>query len=251
MVMIIDFHTHILPGMDDGSHDLAMTEQLLTDAQEQGVDLVIAAPHFYADSMSIDSFLQRRNGACNLLYNAGLRVPVRILVGAEVAFFHDMAKAEGLERLCIEHTTLMLLEMPFRQWTGRDLLEVEQLINRGIVPIIAHLERFYPLQKNRRIFDALLDLPVYIQINAGSLLHFYTRRVPLKLFAEGRAQFLGSDCHHPQNRPQNLQKARAVLEKKQGKDLLDAIDRLGTELLADVFEQNTVFAYHKEDRLDR
>jgi protein-tyrosine phosphatase len=60
---MIDFHTHVLPGIDDGSRDIAMTERMLEMEMEQGITRVIATPHFYAHRRSVDSFLERRSAA--------------------------------------------------------------------------------------------------------------------------------------------------------------------------------------------
>ena len=121
--------------------------------------------------------------------------------------------------------------MPFRAWSERDLYEIERLLNGGITPVIAHLERFYQFQKDKKIIPALLDFPVLIQINAECLLHWRQCRQAVKLFKGGQAHLLGSDCHNLVNRPQNLLAGREVLEKKLGQQCLSQIDELGASLL--------------------
>lgn len=228
---VVDFHSHILPGIDDGSKDIAMTEKMLRMAAEQEIDWMAATPHFYADSMSIDGFLRRRQAAFDKAAPVAAANGIRLMCGAEVAFFSGMSRAEQLEKLCFDGTNVMMVEMPFREWSARDLQEIERLLRRGIRPIIAHAERFYQFQTDRQIIPELLEMPVYVQINAGCLLHWRARRQAMKLFANGQAQLLGSDCHNISSRPQNLAEGRAVLRKKFGKSLLEQIDEQSTALL--------------------
>ena len=61
--MIIDFHSHILPGIDDGSRDIEESIILLDKLAANGTDLVVATPHFYCDEQSVDDFLANRNNA--------------------------------------------------------------------------------------------------------------------------------------------------------------------------------------------
>ena len=97
--------------------------------------------------------------------------------------------------------------------------------------IIAHLERYLKISGNKQGIRQLLELPVVIQINAGSLMDWKTRGPLLKMFKNGTAQLLGSDCHSLHRRPPNLAEGRAVLKKKLGDGILQQIDAFGEELL--------------------
>ncbi len=227
---VIDFHAHILPGIDDGSRDREMSEEMLEMAGNQGVNAIVAAPHFYADRMTLDGFLRKRAAAFGRIKDDAEKHGVRLIPGAEVAFFAGMSSADGLDRLTIADTGLLLLEMPFGSWSGEDIREVEQLLDRGLTPVIAHMERFYPYQKKRMTVE-LFALPVFVQVNAEALLGRKTKRLALKLFREGNAQLLGSDCHNLRSRPPNLMAGRKIIEKELGAPYLERIDRLGEEVL--------------------
>ena len=227
---IIDFHSHILPGMDDGSTDMEMSERMLEMYAADGTTTVIATPHFYAERMSLEEFLQKRTSSHGRLQAAAEIHGIHLIPGSEVAFFSGMSNAEDLEKLTISGTSLLLLEMPFRPWTDRDLLEVERLTVRGLKPVIAHIERFYSCQKRKSVLEDLYSLPVLIQINAGALLNRRTRRLALKLFQKGKAHLLGSDCHNSNSRPPNLGAGRKILERP-GDPYLFIIDQLGEEVL--------------------
>lgn len=228
---IIDFHSHILPHIDDGSKDTNMSMEMLKRSKEQGITAIVATPHFYADNNTIEHFLEKREHALKRLEDESDSSIPKIVSGAEVCFFAGIGHADDIERLCIGSTNLMLLEMPFRAWSERDLYEVERLLNSGITPIIAHLERFYQFQKDKELIPALLNFPVLIQLNAECLLNWKQRRQAVRLFKSGKAHLLGSDCHNLTGRPQNLLEGRAVLEKKIGQQCLEQIDQLGASLL--------------------
>lgn len=228
---IVDFHGHFLPGIDDGSPNIETSLRMLTDATRQHIDVMVATPHFYADRMHVQSFLERREAAMDRLQSYVEDFELKVICGAEVAFFPYISRAEGLEELCIENTRLMLLEMPFRSWTDRDLHEVEELINRGIIPIFAHLERFCPYQKNLRMLDELTSLGGYGQVNAETFLPIIKRRNALRLFRKAIVCLLGSDCHNASSRPVNLEAGRKILKEKLGIGVLEEMDNLSASLL--------------------
>ena len=118
---MIDFHTHILPRIDDGSRDLGMTEAMLREEGRQGVRLVIATPHFYADEMSIDGFLERRAMAMaeteGVRHKAEETLPA-VLAGAEVRYFDGIGAAKEIAALCVEGTETMLLELRYMDGRG-------------------------------------------------------------------------------------------------------------------------------------
>lgn len=230
---IFDCHSHVLPGIDDGSRDVAMTEAMLTATAEQGIGTIIATPHFYADSMRIGSFVQRRDIALNQVRHIAAHKGITIIPGAEVAFFPGMSRAEEITKLYFQEVRrrIIMIEMPFRPWTERDLNEIELFLRRRDHVIIAHLDRYFALQKDKDIIPALLDMPVIVQINASALSKISGRSRLLKLFKNKQAHLLGSDCHNLDSRPQNLATGRQVIEKKIGTGTLKRIDRLSEKLL--------------------
>ena len=130
--IMIDFHSHILPGIDDGSQTVNETVEMLRMEKQQGCVKVIATPHFYADYDSAGRFLDKRAEALHKVQ--ALReqedwMP-EIQAGAEVYFFSGIGRADILPRLCVEGTSLLLLEMPFAQWTRDMAREVQDIIKK-------------------------------------------------------------------------------------------------------------------------
>ena len=229
---IIDMHCHILPGVDDGARDVETSLAMLEASRAQGVQYMVATPHFYATRDRVDTFLDRRREAWETLKSRmGAEYP-GIVLGAEVAFFRGISRAERLEALKIEGTDCLLLEMPFRPWSEDDVDEVSEILEkRGYTIILAHIERYLAMRGNADYIGNLLELPVLAQINAESLLDWRQRGKLIKMVRNGQVHLLGSDCHGIHHRPPNLGEGREILRKKTGTEYLDRIDRRSEELL--------------------
>ena len=237
--MVIDFHSHILPGIDDGSKNSDMSLEMLRRMRASGVDLVVATPHFYGSRRTLEQFLDRRNGSVRHLLGAIADSKARengeipdIMLGAEVAFYSGLTRENDLDRLCISGTNTLLLEMPFSVWTDFELNEVSSLcFDKGLRVVIAHLERYVSFQ-TKEMLQQLQRLPVYVQINSGTLLHWQGRRQWLRMFADGEAKLLGSDAHNLTDRAPNLAEGREVIKRKLGQGVLDDIDSCAKSLLS-------------------
>lgn len=148
--MIVDLHSHVLPGMDDGSPDAASSLAMLRKQAEQGVEAVCGTSYYYAKENSIDAFCERRAAAMERLTAAGTEGLPRVLPAAETAFFSGISGCPGLERLCIQGTRTLLLEMPFMEWSDYQLEEVAALVlDRGYQVVLVHPERFCAAGSNR------------------------------------------------------------------------------------------------------
>lgn len=229
---VIDFHSHILPALDDGSHCVEQSVEMLELASAQKVDVMLATPHFYASRHQVDDFLEKRQNAYEKLQRKMEKTYPVLKLGAEVAFFPGISNAERLDDLTVEGTRVLLLEMPFAPWHSTDIREVRELImTRNFQVVLAHLERYMGIAENKRRIQELTGLPLYVQINAESLLGWRSRRPLVKMFAKGQAHFLGSDCHGIRHREPNLGRGREILGQKLGEDFLCRMDERGSTLL--------------------
>ena len=239
---MIDFHTHILPGIDDGSRDIDMTEKMLEMEQAMGVSYICATPHFYAHRRSVQTFLDRREGALAEVREILARRPElpQITAGAEVYYFAGMGRAEQLPELCIEGTDILLLEMPFEQWTDEVYRDVRNIVKkRGLRVVLAHVERYEALQKHRSVWEEVLGMPLTIQMNSGSFtagltsgMHArHTSKLCLGMMEDYDNCIIGSDCHNLTDRAPNIDEARRTIEKKLGAERLEQLDRYTEELL--------------------
>lgn len=240
---MIDFHTHILPGIDDGSIDMDMTEKMLEVERNQGVSHIYATPHFYAHRRSIDRFLERRAGAINKVNDLLARrddLP-KITAGAEVYYFSGMGRAEQLPELCIEGTDILLLEMPFSQWHRDVYADVSEIIRkRQLNVVLAHVERYEHLQKDKTAWNEIMNMPLTIQMNSGSFITSltsglnarHTARFCMRMLHDYDNCIIGSDCHNLTDRAPNLADARVVIEKKVGAERLVQIEDYTQSLLS-------------------
>ena len=239
-----DFHTHILPGIDDGSRDIEMTERMLEAELAQGVSHICATPHFYAHRRSIQQFLERREGALAQVRALLERRPElpRVTAGAEVYYFSGMGRAEDIRKLCLAGTDILLLEMPFGQWHGDQVRDVRDILRRQHLRVVlAHIERYEQMQKDRSAWDEILSMPLTIQMNSGSFISSGFRRHTQKFclgMLEGYDKcIIGSDCHNLSDRAPDMLQARKVIEKKAGRERLELLDRYTDTFLGDIAEK--------------
>lgn len=227
---MIDWHSHLLPEMDDGSHSVAESMAMMQAQTEQGVTTVIATPHFYANDESVDSFLKRRTRAAELLREQLPEGMPSVRLGAEVRYYPGISRMEGLRSLCIEDSNLLLLEMPMIPWTESMVRELIGMSGRdGICLLMAHIDRYLSLQ-SREVWSRLLDNGVLMQTNASFFASLTTRRKALSLLKEGYIHLLGSDCHNMTSRPPHIGKAFDVIQRRFGPDYVRQMNEYGYSL---------------------
>ena len=233
---MVDLHTHILPGIDDGAATVEESLSMLEKEQDQGVNTVVLTPHFYPHREEVDRFLFRRKLAVDGLKQAmaartqeQLPLP-NVLIGAEVLWRSDLAEWNRLDELCIEGTRNLLLELPFTPWNRIMVDSLYDMIScTSITPVIAHLERYIQIQP-KVLVKEILRLGVPVQISAGILLRPLARREAMKLLKNGQGHLLASDCHNCKERMPNLAAGMDVVRKKLGtqyaEELCDCAERL-------------------------
>ena len=188
---IIDFHAHILPGADHGSSGLEESLNQLALIRAAGVDTVVATPHFYPHRHTPEEFLQATASAAEKLIARKEELPY-ICLGAEVLYCNHLDEMDGLEKLCVRGTNVLLLELPLHTW-GRDVFETVEILNKRFTVVLVHIDRYIKEQKAE--IEQLLDLGALAQIN-GSAMFSLAKRRKLRSFLESDAVVaLGSDLH--------------------------------------------------------
>lgn len=229
---MIDWHSHILPGMDDGSRNVAESVSMIEQQAAQGVNIVLATPHFYANDESVAAFLERRNTAFAQLKTELPENAPQIMLGSEVRYYQGISRMEGLDALRIEGSRLLLLEMPMSRWTEYMVRELTELSGEGSIQVVlAHVERYLKLQK-QAVWDRIYECGILMQANASFFTALASRRKAISLLREGRIHFVGSDCHNMTSRPPQIGKAFEVIQKKLGNDYFGQMNEYGYSLLA-------------------
>jgi protein-tyrosine phosphatase len=212
---MVDLHTHILFGVDDGPKDLGTSLRMLQAQRDQGVDAVVLTPHFYRYRERPSSFFARRQEAWDQLQEHLTAELPQVVLGAEVAWVPNLADCDDLDRLCIGNTKHMLLELPFTKWDSSLANQIYDLMGRtGITPILAHLERYVQDQRPE-ILSEILSLELPVQISSTPFLHLLSRGKCLKLL-QRCGHVIASDCHDLVSRKPDLAEGMAAIKKKLG-----------------------------------
>lgn len=231
---IIDFHSHILPGVDDGSASVEESITLLRMEAEQGIHHVVATPHFYAKYDRLDRFLRRRHDAELRLREELQKHPElpQLSVGSEVHFFRGIGSSDAVLELTIAEKRCILIEMPHVSWTVSMYSELESIYSRyGLTPIIAHIDRYIKPFQARQVLNRLSELPVLVQANAEFFLNRVTGNMALRMLKKDQIQLLGSDCHNLSDRKPNLGSAVELIQKRIGIEVVERINQYQEDIL--------------------
>lgn len=221
---MLDFHTHILPNVDDGSQSTEESIYMLQMLKEQGCEVVAATPHFIADNDTPEAFFRRRMKAYEMLdYELSKQGQtfLEILLGAEVYYYPGISRMSELSSFCLEKSKLLLLEMPVSKWSEymiRELIEMTYLGNIQVV--LAHFERYLDMQ-NKDVWQNLIYNGILLQSNASFFLNTRTKRKSLKMLKNGQIHFIGSDCHNVKHRPPRIGDAVSVIQDKLGAQFVE------------------------------
>jgi protein-tyrosine phosphatase len=232
--MITDFHSHILPGIDDGSRSVEESLGMLRMEARQGIQRIVATPHFYPQQNSPAEFLERRAESARVLQEALAQEPPlpQIYLGAEVYFFQGISDCEQLRELTIEKNSYILIEMPMPPWSDRMYRELQDIhYKQGLNPIVAHVDRYIRPFKTYDIPSRLAELPVLVQANASFFRDRFTRSMAMRMLRQGQIHLLGSDCHNLTTRVPNLDQAVQLIGKQLGEEALRWIQSNADDVL--------------------
>lgn len=222
MSNLVDIHSHILWGVDDGSQSQEMSLQLLRLAVEKGTEAIFATPHVIDKYSSAEwqQALEKLEQLRQLAASAGL--PLRLYSGAEVLMNWDLLPLLGEGGICcLADSNYMLVELPMHEipvyaeefWFALEL--------KGITPVLAHPERYLRLIDNWKKLLDWRERGVLLQINSGSLTGMFGKHAcanAQKLLTNGLVDFIGSDAHRPQGRNTDLTGAAAAIKKLVGEE---------------------------------
>lgn len=227
----IDFHTHILPEMDDGSTSVEMSMQMIQTLHEQGVFCIVLTPHFYPSRDNPKHFLEKRSDRMELLKSQFHEESPLLLLGAEIQYFEGITAMRELPEMRIERSRGLMIEMPMCRWSGRMIGDLKELNHRREYQVIlAHAERYLPFGNLPAIRD-LAECGVIMQVSAGAFSGVFKSWKILNMLDKGLVHILGSDCHNLASRPPNLENAYVFIERKRGEGAVQAIINHGMQLL--------------------
>lgn len=231
---MIDMHSHILPGIDDGAKNVKISLQLIEKDLRDGIKTICLTPHFNFEKQTIEQFLQEREDSYQQLKQAVEQKGwnVEFILGAEVAFSTKLTEQQDLKRLCYGNGKCMLVELPVTylpKWTEEVLDELQV---QGITPLLAHVERYNFFQSAPDKLYGLLEDGCYAQVNATSIVkHKNAQKLIFLLMKHGMVHCMGSDTHSMEKRPPMMQDAMNLIEKKMGSEYLKNLEKNGLDLV--------------------
>ena len=205
---MIDIHSHIIPKIDDGAKDLETSLKLLEIAKNSGTKGIVATPHYYKGFYNFQyKDIQKEIGYLEELAK-GNDIDIEIYYGQEVCAFNGMVKELDEKKIgTINNTKYMLIEFPLDEFKRDTLDEIYELQIRGIVPIIAHPERYKIFKDNPEKINEFINEGYLFQLNSGSLLGNFskeTKKTAQLFFKNNIYSFIGSDAHNLRGRTSSL-----------------------------------------------
>jgi protein-tyrosine phosphatase len=212
---VIDLHSHILPGIDDGARTIVDSLGLARDAVRDGVATMVATPHVREDYPTRPETMERLTGELREALRAA-GVPLEIATGGEVAIDALVPMGgEEIVRFSIAGAGRhLLVEFPYNGWPLRLPSEVERLRGLGLTALIAHPERSRDVQERPERLAALVDAGALVQVTAASVdgrLGRSARRAAMRLLDLGLAHVVASDAHMPGVRAVGMSRAAEAL----------------------------------------
>ena len=215
---MIDIHTHILPGVDDGSPDMFDSLLLVELAVESGVDTIIATPHSHEIEDAREHMTLIREAYDALRREIDARgLPLELLLGMELFCWKDLDERfrEGTV-LPLNGTDRFLVEFGFKEDAEHIRRYLETVRAYGGRPVIAHPERYVCLQLNPFLAEEWIGMGCQLQMNKDSVFGAFGRpaqRTALRLLKKGQYAYAASDAHSPYGRNTQMDGLRDFLEK--------------------------------------
>lgn len=227
MKKFIDIHTHILPGVDDGSESMTMSSEMLRIAAEEGITTIIATPHYipgvgyFKLQDRIDAYIQLKR------HINDQHLPIRLLLGNEIYLDELMIeKIKNRECLPLGDTKYALLEFPMlNKPINLDYL-ISCLLEEGYNPIIAHPERYGWLMEDEEALDNLIGQGCLMQINTGSLTGLYGKTITKAaktMVRRNKVHLVGTDAHSDRRRSPRMQESYEIMTQWTGQSYVDQI----------------------------
>lgn len=213
---MFDLHCHILWHMDDGAKTMEKTIEMCRTAVANGISIVAATPHM-TDLRQTDDFLYIRNRKItelNRLLNAK-EIPLRVCGGAEVYLNDRIFEADdALAELTLNRSRYLLCEYSLRPFEPeKAVLFAEEIAERGLVPLIAHPERYPTFHAYPDIVPELYDLGARFQVNADSLtgrIGENVRDFAVNMLTNGFADVIATDAHGVNYRKNDMQEMKMM-----------------------------------------
>lgn len=219
---MIDIHTHILPGVDDGARDLESALEMATAAVESGVQIMVASPHSNAVGTCPNYWGPKMIHRLKVLRRAlkEAKIPLLVLPGMEIFGTGQIPELLGQKKLLgLNGSRYPLVEFPFDGYAGRATDILDSIRATGMVPVVAHPERYVYIQQNPSILNLWMEIGCLLQVNKGSLLGRFggaAQTLAMELVRRDFVCAVASDAHSPNCRTARMTEVQQLLTEEFG-----------------------------------
>ena len=196
---MIDFHTHILPNIDNGSRNIEETFNLIKEAQKAGFEGIVLTSHYKEGYYETDT-PEREVWVNAISENLKAKgIDIKVYLANEIFITDNMMQLlEEGKASTINNTCYVLIDLPLDEEPMNLYQVIYSLQENKLIPVIAHPEKYEFIQKEPEFVYELIEKGCYMQANYGSMLGQYGRKAQIiarKLFENNSIHFLGSDVH--------------------------------------------------------
>lgn len=226
MDKMIDIHTHILPGVDDGAKTIDESLKIIEYLKKVGITDIVLTSH-YIKNTNYTSNRKEREQLFHELKEQSSNMGINLYLGNEVYLTEDILDLlEQEEIVTLNDTKYMLVELPLTGYLNNLPNILCKLFDSGIVPIIAHPERYHFLQKNKERVKELLEFGCLLQCNIDSITGKYgkkAKKLMKWLLKKDLVEFVATDTHYVEKKrklKKSLRKLKRFVGKKKLKELI-------------------------------
>ncbi|PIC83071.1 tyrosine-protein phosphatase [Sporosarcina sp. P1] len=224
---MIDIHSHLLFGVDDGPDTIEGTMRMVEEAASEGITQLVVTPHAYSPHyhVPVQEVESQVRMLGDIIQVAG--IDLTLSVGQEVRLHeHIIENLLNKDILTLANSRYLLLELPTQHVPAYTIKIIQSLLEEGIVPIIAHPERNKGIAEKPERLERLVRHGALAQVTAGSVAgHFgkNVQKLSIQLIEANLIHAYGSDAHNTDNRPFLFNKGLEVLGKKVDMDTVDML----------------------------
>lgn len=232
---MIDFHTHILPNVDDGSKSIDETFELLNEAKKAGFDTIISTSHYIEDYYNVN--VSEREVWINAISEILKKEnnDLKLYLGNEVYLTENiMELLETGKATTINKSRYILFEFPMNTKPMNMYDIIYDMLQNKLIPILAHPERYSFVQKEPEIIYDLIQKGVLMQANYGSIIGRYGEKAQLmvrKFFENNMIHFLGSDVHKKNTIYPRITQALNEIKDIIGKEKLNELTTINPNMV--------------------
>ena len=224
---MIDFHSHILPQIDDGSKSFEETIKMLEEARDVGFKKIISTSHYMEKYYEVDE--EQR---LQLIKQINFQ-DIELYLGSEIYVTNEIVQLlKDKKASTINESRYVLYELPMHSKNMNDKEIIYRLVENGYIPIIAHPERYSYVQEDTEYVEELAEMGALFQSNYGSIIGMYgdkAKKTVKKLLKQDLIHFLGSDVHRSEQIYPKIPKILKKLSKIVSEEKLEELTTLNAQ----------------------